>query len=308
MEINEDRLVVQAVTGEITHPMQGRSPYTVSADGDAEVLPGTGSVTFNARVGDSAIDWEADHVEPGASFSHLQDKASRRERNNYAFNVLSCVGNEAELISGEAEGETGRVIGKHGGIEHVMVDFPEEVLNDLRVGDRVQVRARGVGLELLELETVEAINVSPYLIESMDLGVGEGSLRVPVTHQIPAKIMGSGLGADNTNRGDYDIQMFDDEIVGKYDLDELRFGDVVAIRNADHSYGRIFQSGAVTVGVVIHSRSIISGHGPGVTTLFTSRQGNIEPVEDDSANLATILELRSQEEIETRGSSDNFEH
>jgi hypothetical protein len=104
--------------------------------------------------------------------------------------------------------------------------------------------------------------------------------------------MGSGLGADNSNRGDYDIQMFDDEVVEEYELNSLRFGDVVAIRNADHTYGRIFRSGAVTVGVVVHSRSIKSGHGPGVTTLFTSSKGDLEPVEDDSSNLAEILDLR----------------
>lgn len=293
METNEDRLIEQAVTGEITHPMKGRSPYTISAEGEPEVLPGTGSITFNARVGDSAIDWEADHVEPGASFSHMEDKDSRRDRNNYAFNTLSCIGNEAVLISGEAEGETGTVVGKHGGIEHVMVDFEEDVLKQLRIGDRIQVRARGVGLELTELETVEAINVSPTLLEALETEVDGGILEVPVTHEVPARIMGSGLGADNTNRGDYDIQMFDEEIVEEHDLDTLRFGDVVAIRNADHTYGRIYHSGAVTVGVVVHSRSIISGHGPGVTTLFTSREGTVEPRFDEDANLAEVLDLRS---------------
>lgn len=292
MKTNEDRLIEQSVTGEITHPMQGRSPYKVSAEGDPEVLPGTGGITFNARVGDSAVDWEADHVEPGASFSHMADKAGRRDRNNYAFNILSCIGNEAELISGEAEGETGTIIGKHGGIEHVMIDFPEDVLRDLRVGDEVQVRAKGVGLEFEDLESVEPINVSPKLLEAMELEVVDSTLTVPVTHEIPAKIMGSGLGADNSNRGDYDIQMFDDEVVEEHDLDTLRFGDVVAIRNADHTYGRIFRSGAVTVGVVVHSRSIKSGHGPGVTTLFTSSEGDMEPIEDETANLAEILGLR----------------
>lgn len=292
MKTNEDRLVTQAVSGEITHPMKSRSPYRVSAEGNPQVLPSTGSITFNARVGDNAIDWEADHVEPGASFSHMEDKANRRDKNNYAFNTLSCIGNEAELISGEAEGETGTVIGKHGGIEHVMIDFPHEVLEQLRIGDQVQVRARGVGLELSQFESIEAINMSPRLLDSMDLEADGQTLEVPVTHIVPARIMGSGLGADNTNRGDYDIQMFDEDIVEEHDLKSLRFGDVVAIKNADHSYGRIFRTGSVTIGVVVHSCSIISGHGPGVTTLLTSREGEIQPVKDQPANLAEILKLR----------------
>jgi hypothetical protein len=173
-----------------------------------------------------------------------------------------------------------------------MIDFSEDVLRELRVGDEVQVRAEGVGFEIEDLESVKPINVSPELLEAMDLELQNSTLKVPVTHDIPAKIMGSGLGADNSNRGDYDIQMFDDDVVDKYDLDTLRFGDVVAIRDADHSYGRIFRSGAVTVGVVVHSRSIKSGHGPGVTTLFTSSEGNVEPTVDDSTNLAEILDLR----------------
>lgn len=290
--INEDRLITQSVCGEITHPMKGRSPYNITAEGEPVVLPGTGGITFNARVGDSAIDWKADHVEPGASFSHMEDKAGRRDKNNYAFNVMACVGNEAELISGEAEEETGTVIGKHGGIEHVMIDFPEDVMQQLRIGDTVQVKARGVGLEFEDIDSVKPINCSPELIEAMDLEWSDGSLTVPVTHTIPAKIMGSGLGADSTERGDYDIQMFDDDIVEEYGLDSLRFGDVVAIADADHSYGRIYRSGAVSVGVIVHSRSVISGHGPGVTTLLTSKDGDIDPVEDEDANLAEILDLR----------------
>ncbi|MFB6344900.1 MAG: DUF4438 domain-containing protein [bacterium] len=289
---NEERLIVQSVCGEITHPMKGRSPYDITAEGEPVVLPGTGGITFNARVGDSAIDWEADHVEPGASFSHMDDKAGRRDKNNYAFNILSCIGNEAEIISGEAEGETGTVIGKHGGIEHVMVDFPDEVLTQLRVGDQIQVKAQGVGMEFDSIDAVKPINCSPSLIESLDLEWDEERLKVPVTHSIPAKVMGSGLGANSTNRGDYDIQMFDEGVVDKYGLGSLRFGDIVAITDADHSYGRIYRSGAVSVGVVVHSRSVISGHGPGVTTLLTSSDGAIDPVQDEQANLAEILELR----------------
>lgn len=293
-EINRDRLIVQTVSGEITHPLKNRSPYDISAEGDPRVLPGVGGIVLNARVGDSAIDWEADHVEPGASFSHLTDKASRQKRNNYAFNVLACVGNEATMISGEAEGETGTVVGKHGGIEHVMVDFPRDVLEELRIGDRVQVKACGVGMEFTDVEGVKPVNCSPRLLDALEVEWEDGVLSVPVTHVIPARIMGSGLGADAAERGDYDIQMFDEDVVEEHELDTLRFGDLVAIRNADHSYGRIFRSGAVTVGVVVHSRSVVSGHGPGVTTLMTAREGNIEPVRDASANLAELLELREE--------------
>ncbi|MCP2619827.1 DUF4438 domain-containing protein [Candidatus Aminicenantes bacterium AC-334-K16] len=35
------------------------------------------------------------------------------------------------------------------------------------------------------------------------------------------------------------------------------------------------------IGVIAHSRSYVAGHGPGVTTLFTSARGKIEPVIDE---------------------------
>ncbi len=86
--------------------------------------------------------------------------------------------------------------------------------------------------------------------------------------------------------------MFDEETVREYNLNGLRFGDIIAIENADHTYGRNYRSGAISVGVVVHSRSVISGHGPGVTTLLTSSEGNINPTLSETANLASVLDLR----------------
>lgn len=66
----------------------------------------------------------------------------------------------------------------------------------------------------------------------------------------------------------------------------------MAITDADHSYGRIYKKNAVSVGVVAHTDCVISGHGPGVTTVFTSSKGMITPKIDRNANLAHILKLR----------------
>ena len=66
----------------------------------------------------------------------------------------------------------------------------------------------------------------------------------------------------------------------------------MAIIDADHTYGRIYRTGSVSIGVVVHSRSWTAGHGPGVTTLFTSKEGRIETVIDPDANLAALLRIR----------------
>jgi len=44
--------------------------------------------------------------------------------------------------------------------------------------------------------------------------------------------------------------------------------------------------------VVAHSRSFTAGHGPGVVTLFTSKEGKIEPVIAPETNLAKLLNIR----------------
>lgn len=292
LNTNSDKLVKSAVVGEITHPLsRRRSPYRISASGKPKILPGVGGITYNLRVGDSATDWEADHVEPGVSISNFSKNGNRQEAVNAGLNLLACVGNKATVISGEAEGEQGTVTGKHGGIEHVLVDFRPEVLDKLRIGDKMQVKAYGLGLKLEDSPAIKVMNISPGLLDKWGIETEDDHLKVPVAHKVPASIMGSGLGADNTYTGDYDIQLFDDQTVKEYRLDKLRLGDMVAIMDADHSFGRIYKSGAVSVGIIVHTSCVSSGHGPGVTTLMTSSTGKIEPVISDYANISDLLDL-----------------
>ena len=123
LKTNVEKLIKISVMGEIASPTI-RSVYNVSATGKPLVLPGVGGITYNLRVGDPACGWEADHVEPGASTENKENDARSGQAANTAYNVLSCVGNKATLVSGEAKGAQGTVTGKHGGIEHVLVDFP----------------------------------------------------------------------------------------------------------------------------------------------------------------------------------------
>jgi len=87
--------------------------------------------------------------------------------------------------------------------------------------------------------------------------------------------------------------LFDKGVVDQYGLESLRLGDLVAIVDADHSFGRIYRQGAVSVGVVIHSNCVTAGHGPGVTTLMTSPDGKIVPLISREANVASLLKLRA---------------
>lgn len=284
LKTNKDKLVCQSVVGEITSPLGGVNPYRISPDGTADIYPGVGGITYNLRIGDLAGGLFADHVEPGVSISNFT-KVGGQDGPNRALNQFSCAGNIAKVISGDAKGKTGRVTGKHGGIEHVLVDFEPDVLEELAIGDKIQIKACGCGLQI-EGSPVRTINLDPALLKTIKPVLKkDGWLEVSVTHTIPARIMGSGIGSSHSHSGDYDIQLFDEATVSEFGLDDLRLGDFVAITDADATYGRIFKTGGVVIGIVVHSDCVLAGHGPGVMVTMSSRDGLIVPKIDPNANL-----------------------
>ncbi|MEO0180339.1 MAG: DUF4438 domain-containing protein [candidate division WOR-3 bacterium] len=293
LRTNEKDLVMLSVMGQVSHPVKGARPYLVSHDGKVRVLPGVGGITYNKRVGDPCVGLAGDHVEPGVSTRNPDKFDGEPTAYNAAYNALACVGNEAIVVSGDAKGERGVVTGKHGGIEHVLIDFQPETLDKLVIGDKILVKAYGQGLELLDYPEIAVRNLDPRLLRKMPIKEKGDGLAVGVAKIVPGEIMGSGLGRDHVWTGDYDIQLFDEETVKEFGLSDLRFGDIVAIVDAEHTYGRIYKQGAVSIGIVVHSACLVSGHGPGVTTLLTTGvPGKLEPCIDENANIAFLLGLR----------------
>jgi uncharacterized protein DUF4438 len=289
--INARDLVTVVVAGQVADALMRPMPYRIGQDGGLRVLPGAGGIVLSHRVGDRCVGLAADHLEPGAA---IRNDRGGGERGNASMGLtgLACVGNTAVVLEGPCAGKRGCVTGKHGGVDHVLIDFPTEVLRRLRIGDRVQVHARGTGVRLLDHPEIAVMNCSVALLRHWGLESEGHRLVAPVTHLLPAAIMGSGLGRNNSYLGDCDIQLFDMGIVRRFRLDRLRFGDMVAIVDADHRFGRSFRTGAMTIGIVIHSDSTVSGHGPGVTTLLTGDAQQLVPRRDPRANLADILSLR----------------
>jgi len=278
--------------GEISHPTLRSTGYVVNASGVVEVYPSVGGITYNKRIGDSAVNLMADHVEPAVSIRNTGRSVGEYSP-NAGLNVLACIGNRAKVVSGEAKGKVGRVTGKHGGIDHVMIDFEPEVMEKLVIGDRILVEAWGTGLRLLDYyPDILAMNLAPDLIQKLNITATGRKLKIGVTHLIPAKLMGAGLGQASAHSGDYDIQMFDEDAIRENRLADLRFGDVVAVLDSDASFGWIYRKNAVTVGVIAHSNSVISGHGPGVTSILTSSSGSIEPFVDAEANLKNYFAIK----------------
>ena len=160
------------------------------------------------------------------------------------------------------------------------------------MNDRIQVRAKGVGLKVEGFEDVRVNKTSPELLEKLGLRVEDGKLVVPVVMEVPGHIMGSGLGGGFLESVDYDIQTTDPATVEKYGLKKLKLGDIVAIRDHYDAYGRGRYKDALTVGVVIHGWSDYSGHGPGVNPLLSALPGRLEVKIDPNANTAYYLNLK----------------
>lgn len=291
--LNTDELVAVSVQGQVAHPVARASAYRIGHDGVPRVLPGTGGIVLNKRIGDPCVGLAGDHIEPGAALhNNGREVVGPRDGPNNALITYACVGNLARIVSGPCTGKTGLVTGKHGGVNHVLVDFPTDVLRRLQIGDRVQIVSHGQGLRLTGHPRIDVLNCAPRLLRRWGLLEREGRLHVPVTHLVPARIMGSGLGKNTAWRGDYDIQLADRATRARYRLGSLRFGDMVAITDADTRRGPVYASGRVTIGVIVHGDSTVSGHGPGVTPLLTGPAALLRPVHDARANLAEIFGIR----------------
>ncbi|MDU5081809.1 DUF4438 domain-containing protein [Tissierella sp. P1] len=287
LKTNRDKLVIQSVQGKIHSPIMGPSPYRISGDGRPMILHATGGITYNFQIGDCCMDLVGDHVEPGVSIRNEEVAENR------ALMVLSCVGNEARVISGDAKGAKGFVTGMHGGIEHVMIYFPQEDLEKMAINDNILIKAHGQGLAIEGHDDIVVMNLDPNLFEKIGIKENEnGELEVPVVTEIPAHLMGSGIGSATSFSGDYDITTGDEKAVKEYGIDRLKFGDLVLLKDCDNTYGRQYLEGAVTIGVVVHSNCILAGHGPGVTGLLSCKTSKIKGIKTEDANIANYLGVK----------------
>lgn len=286
IKTNHEKLVMQSVMGKIHHPTVQRSgPMKIGCDGSISVLPSVGGITYNVKIGDGVFDKLCDHVEPGVS---IQNPDSSE---NGALSALACVGNPARVVSGDAKGAKGVVTGFHGGIDHTLVYFEKEDMERMLPGDSILVKAYGQGLAIENMPDIRLTGIDPDLFDRLGVFEEGGRLAVPVTRVIPAYLLGAGQGMGTPYTGDFDLMTADKDEIRRLGLDKLRYGDFVLLQDCDHTFGRGYLKGAVTVGIVVHSDCVVMGHGPGITTLMTCQTDKIIGKIDEKANLADILEL-----------------
>ena len=279
---NAARLVRQVLTGEVWPPLADRHAYRVGPDGQPFLLPGMGGVTLDVHCGDPATGYASDHLEPGASIRHRDPGA------NMALQFLTCVGNQVRVVSGPAAGATGHVIGQHA---YVLADFTGPAAAELTTGDAVTVLAVGQGLVLPEHPQVVVKNCDPGLLAAMPGGTRpDGRLEVHVAARVPAEAIGAGAGMAS--------EYANTDLMGAYaglgadlslGLEGLRIGDLVALADADHRYGRGYRPDYLTIGVISTGQCMMFGHGPGPSTLMSGPASAFYLVDDGDANLARWL-------------------
>jgi hypothetical protein len=276
-----------SVVGEVAPPIiqgnLGASFSLVDRDGHAQFVPPWGGVTRNVRLGDRARGWAAERVEPGVSLVN-RDTAARS-----ALQFLACIGNEATVVSGGAQGARGVVTGKQGRFaDTVLVQFPHDVLAKLAVGDRVNIVSWGTGLRLAEASDVHFQSLDPTVAAKLVEVVRGGVLEIRVRAIVPPHLVGAGLGL-TAPAGSLAIQTVDEAELKASGLDDLRLGDLVAFRDIESRYEHVYRRGACSIGVVAAGDSARAGYGIPCTIVMTALNKRIQPVVEGAPSIAPLL-------------------
>ncbi len=287
---NSDKLVSVSVMGQIASPgFPGlpAEPYRLDSNGKPFLLPTYGGIVYNVSIGDSAYGWLADTIHPGVSISLKDDMGNR------GLNLFSCVGNVAMVMSGDAKGIKGVVTGKSGRFsEQVIIHFDKEARKKMAIGDKINIRSIGVGMELADHPDIKLKSCSPDILENLEVTTGtDGKLNVPVVGIVPPHLLGSGAGLTSEG-GSLHIQTADKDALKEAKLDDLKLGDVVALLDYDSSWNHGYLRGAIGIGVIGQGDSPRAGHGPGITLLMTSPQTGINPIVTPGVNLKSVFNLQ----------------
>ena len=286
---NADKLVIVSAMGQIASPgFPGlpAEPYKLSSEGIPFLLPAFGGIVYNVSVGDSAFGWLADCIHPGVSIKLNDDTGNR------GLNILSCVGNVAVVMTGDGKTTRGVVTGKSGRFsEHVIIHFEKSAREKMAIGDKIIVRTKGVGMELVDHPDIKLKSCSPEVLDSLEVTTNDdGKLNVPVVGVVPPHLLGAGAGLTSEG-GSLHIQTADKAALKEAGLDGLRLGDVVALSDTDSSWNHGYRRGSIGIGVIGQGDSPRHGYGPGITVLMTSTQNGIAPMVTAGVNLKDLFGL-----------------
>ena len=285
---NKDKLLTLAVQGKIA-PAEPASSYSVTWDGKPKMMIGIGGINYDLKIGDKVFTAAAgDRATVGVATVAVGEGGFQGAYLNY-----TSIGNEVRILDGEARGDKGVIVGKFN--THVLVHFEDYIVDKLAIGDTLQVKARGTGLQIDGFDEVVPHSVTPELLEQTVTQNGEGKLEVRVVSEIPAEIVGQGAGRSSLS-GVFNIQTSYPPDIEDYGLAELRFGDLVLLKDIQSDYGKGYYEGGATLGVICTGPSNRSGLGIGVTAILSTRADKLTARIDPTANIGQYLGIRRRME------------
>jgi len=277
---NKKNLVRFALKGEITLPVG--DPYEVDTTGKVSYSAPAGGINYDFKLGDSCYGMKAIMPLPGVA------AAASNSAHSSVFKASACIGNEVKVLSGEAKGSIGTVIGKS--MAGVAVKFDDEVLEKLVPGDGLLIKANGIGLEVEGHPELIVANCSPEFFDKLNITEENGRFRVPVTCIVPKQFKGGrGVGGRFGMMTTTSIMVNDFEEAKKYGLDKLRVGDIVLLEDFYSDTGHSPVEGAVTIGVVCTGDSVHAGCGPMVLSLVSSFTPVIEGIVTPELNIKDLI-------------------
>ena len=284
LNLNVDRLAKMTTFGHVASVVRWNM-FEINPEGQTVVLPSLGGVVYDYNLGDPVNKFDADHLQPCVTIqADINHEPSSDE--NFALFTYACIGNEVMIVDRESMAINcmGVVIGKHGAVNYVMVQFNPKDLPKITHQDKVKVELYGRGLRDLTYKDISFANIDPTILLAIPIKetVENKVISFPVVMEIPAEAMGSGLGTVEVS-SDYDIMSS-----AGYD-DRLKIGDFVCIKDHFTKTGPSLYKGAKTIAVVVHGSCIDPGHGPGVLPVMTCKTEQLQINIDKNSNLKKYI-------------------
>lgn len=256
-----------------------------------EQLPFCG-LTYNVRIGDLVFGWSGQIVEPGVVLV-ASDFADKSFTPSVSLASVCSIGSKVKLIGAETPSLEGVVVGASCAVPGgIIVDFPERIYHKIGLEAQFCIHTRSSPRCLAEYPSISIFRFDQESFSRLELQqAGRNRLMVPVCYFIPGsyfevmrykQFILPTLCYFNTN---------DKKSIDVLGIEQMKFGDFIAITDLDCTNGFNREKGAVSIGIVIRSPVPEWNVGVGVNIILSSREGHILPVTNPSANLGRYLAI-----------------
>jgi hypothetical protein len=152
-------------------------------------------------------------------------------------------------------------------------------------GEWAVIEAQGVGLACDAVPDLTCHSCSPALLKALASRIENGRLAIGVSAILPSIAAAAGMGMPASM---FNMDLNSSSAPVAELAKDLRFGDIVAVLDQDHRYGRRHRRGWTMIGVISHGETVGGGHGFGLMTLLTAPSDRFALTQDSEANLASL--------------------